>query len=915
MWEMHLARPLENRSMRKILTLVAATLVTIFSYLILTSPNVGAADASWTQGSLTYNNQTYRGPTQPTPDHNLPAGSTVYTYLEPRVPFADQKMHVIYFPPGADTASTSTASYVTYNRGSTGGLSNKSNPTAITIDTATLQESQVAANDSTSSCKLDGIGWIICPVTTALAEGMDWIFDIISGFLKVRPLDTLSTSTMFKAWSVMRNFANIVFVIAFIIIIYSQLTSVGLNNYGIKNMLPRLIIASILVNVSYWICAVGIDIANILGYSLQDIFINLRNTIMGSNANSWNLISWESVTSFVLSGGAIAGAAIVGATALTTTLAGSFAVGGVALVLVPILLGAFLTVLVVLLILAARQAIITLLVVIAPLAFVAYIMPNTEKWFEKWRSLFMTMLLMFPAFSLIFGGSQLAGILIIQNAQDINTVLFGMAVQIAPLAITPLLFKLSGSLLSRIAGVINNPSKGVLDRTKNWSKDRLDARRADQMKKNRSLAAAGRLGKRNFARRAALRYDTQKRLREGKKSYDEADANALFQNSAEGRKLHQAQFTSNQLKERIEAEVNVELKRKLNTVNSDLHDDNLMVEAAKAQLKKQEAITTEQLATYRTAEYQHSTAGQAHNISARRSMAQLGNLEDEVAIHGLAAQSAKRKYDAEFANKMENDRAAQLRAGGIEGTTGAQRALATAMKTQQSHHQDAVSNAGVIIDHGNYKDSQITSLALGTNDHGTNIELTEDIREAALKRIAGGGNATELVRLVEKADIANMSQDLRQTMGDTLLTNSAKPKWVGAGVAAAIKEGNVPPPGPQRLHTWVASAINDNKLGSAETLVNQDKDYLKVVFETLTDGNVSGSIHKGEKEKLKEQIHMALHDNRFKGRIAERDNNLGAIYNVLNDVNVPGAPRTYDEAKRVAPPRPRQANPTNNTTP
>lgn len=912
MWELHLANPLERLSMRKLLILVATALVTIFSYLLLSAPSAAAADASWQQGSLTYNGQTYRGPTQPSPDHQLPAGSILYTYLEPQAAFSSQKMHVIYFPPGTDTAATQSASYVTYDRGTTGGLTNKSSVTNVTIDASTLAESKEAANEATSSCKLDGIGWIICPVTNGLAVGMDWVFNLISGFLKVRPLDTVTTSTMYNAWSVMRNFANVIFVIAFVIVIYSQLTSAGVNNYGIKKILPRLIVAAILVNVSYWVCAIFIDISNILGYSFQDLFINIRNSIIGSNANSWELISWESLATFILSGGAIGGAAIAGAAALTTTLAGSFAVGGLALVLAPILLGAFLTVMVVLMILAARQAIITLLVIISPLAFVAYILPNTDKWFDKWRGLFMTMLIMFPAFSLIFGGSQLAGILIIQNAKDINTVLFGMAVQIAPLAITPLLFKLSGSLLGRIAGIINNPSKGVLDRTKNWSKDRLDARRADQMKKNIQLDQAGQLGKRRFARRAALRYDTQKRLREGKKAIDESDANALFLGSEAGRRLHEAQFTSNNMKERIETGVNVELKRKLNTVNSDLHDDNLLLEAAKARLKNQDAITTQQLAEYRTNEYQNSD-GWRHNTAARRSIAQLGHLENEVAIRGLAAQSAKRKYDSEFATLMEDDKNAQGRAGGIEGTTGAQRALASALKTQQSHHQEAVSNAGVIIDHGNYEDSQITSLALGVAEQGVNIQITDDIREAAIKRIAGGQNATEIVRIVRDADIASMSPDLRQTMGDTLLTNSAKPKWVGAGVAGAIKQGDVPPAGDQRIHKWVVSALNDGKLSAAETLVGQDKDYLKVVFDTLYDGSVNGDIKESEKKKLKEQIHVALHDNRFKGRIAERDKNLGAIYEGLSNVQLDyNAPSTYAEAKRTAPPRPKNA--TNTST-
>jgi hypothetical protein len=667
MWELQIANPFASLSMRKLLTFVAATLVTIFSYLLLTSPTAYAIDATWDQGSIVYNGNTYRGPTEPTADQNLPDGSVVYTYL----PNGSQTMDVIYFPPGADTSNAQNATHISYDRGPTGGLTNPSTTSPVTIDQTTLDESQQAADPGTSSCKIDGIGWIICPVTNFLASGMDWIFNIISGFLKTRPLDTLTSSTMYRAWEVMRNFANVVFVIAFLIIIYSQLTSFGLSNYGVKKMIPRLIVAAILVNVSYWICAVAIDVSNILGFSLQGLFIGLRNSIMGNNANSWDLVSWESITAFILSGGAAAGAAIAGVAVLTTTLAGSFAVGGVALVLVPILLGAFLTVLVVLFILAARQALITLLVVVAPLAFVAYILPNTEKWFEKWRSLFMTMLIMFPAFSVIFGGAQLAGILIIQNAQDINVVLLGMAVQIAPLAITPLLFKLSGSLLGRIAGIINNPSKGVLDRTKNWSKDRLDARRADQMRKNRAMDNAGQLGKaRHFARRAALRYDTQKRLREGKKAYDESDANALFQDSAAGRQLHEAQFTSNNLKERIETNVNVSLKERLNSEGSQLHTNNLNLELAKDRLKDQDQTTQTQLANYRTEEYLKKHLNPVFGNETIQTIAGLRHFEEKVALGGMEAQGAKITQARELTQALERSATLRAQAAGIDNENG-----------------------------------------------------------------------------------------------------------------------------------------------------------------------------------------------------------------------------------------------------
>jgi hypothetical protein len=671
-------------------------------------------------------------------------------------------MHVIYFGPGADTSTTETASYVTYDRGPTGGLSNKSSAASITIDATTLPQSQEAANEDTSSCKLDGIGWIICPVTNGLATGMDWVFNIVSGFLKVRPLDTVTTSTMYNAWSVMRNFANVLFVVAFVIVIYSQLTSAGINNYGIKKILPRLIVAAILVNVSYWVCAIFIDLSNILGYAFQDLFINLRNSIMGSNANSWELISWESLTSFILSGGAIGGAAIVGATSLTTTLAGSFAVGGVGLVLLPILLGAFVTVIVVLLILAARQAIITLLVVIAPLAFVAYILPNTDKWFDKWRGLFMTMLIMFPAFSLIFGGSQLAGILIIQNAKDVSTVLFGMAVQIAPLAITPLLFKLSGSLLGRIAGIVNNPGKGVIDRTKNWSKDRLDARRADQMRKNIGMDQNGQLRKRNFARRAALRYDTQKRLREGKKAIDESDYSAMFLGSETGRQLHEAQFSSGRLKERIETEVNTELKAKMNIPSSQLHVENINLEAAKAQLQEQESLTAQQMAEYRTEKYLREHANPVFSNETLSTIGALQDAERQVALRGLAAQSAKRVGSSELANALESTQELRTEAAGIDNINqrGETRILSEVKSQIENEKDTVVKNIKIASD---IKPGDAPGLARQFEAAVTRNDAEGMRAYADLLVEAANPGVVELRKVIDKTE-GSMSQDVMQEL-------------------------------------------------------------------------------------------------------------------------------------------------------
>ena len=65
--------------------------------------------------------------------------------------------------------------------------------------------------------------------------------------------------------------------------IYSHITSFGISNYGIKKILPRLIIVAILVNISFYICAIAIDLSNIAGQAIQDMFINIETYLYKEN--------------------------------------------------------------------------------------------------------------------------------------------------------------------------------------------------------------------------------------------------------------------------------------------------------------------------------------------------------------------------------------------------------------------------------------------------------------------------------------------------------------------------------------------------------------------------------------------------------------------------------------------------------
>ena len=316
-----------------------------------------------------------------------------------------------------------------------------------------------SAEDSGSSCGIEGIGWIVCPIVNFLAKISDQAFNFLSNnFLYISPklLDTSNTNSTYKAWSVMRNIANVAFVIAFLVIIFSQITNIGISNYGIKKMLPRLVIAAILVNLSYIICQIAVDLSNIIGYSMSNILTSIGNSAAGEKLNTAEAsMGWwsEESSGFIgISGKVLAGAAAGGVIYMNLA------------VLIPILIAAFFSLVMILFILVARQAIVILLIVIAPLAFVAYILPNTEKLFEKWRKTLTSMLVLFPVVSLIFGTSCMAAKIIgstfgPSNTNDTSNV-FGQitaaGIMVLPLFLVPGILKKSLDAVGTLGTKLNN---------------------------------------------------------------------------------------------------------------------------------------------------------------------------------------------------------------------------------------------------------------------------------------------------------------------------------------------------------------------------------------------------------------------------------------------------------------------------
>ncbi len=307
--------------------------------------------------------------------------------------------------------------------------------------------------------------WIVCPATTFLGSLIDDITGILHEFFEIDTISTDDGSPVYLVWQYMRNLTNIVFIIFILIVIYSQLTGLGINNYGVKRVLPRIIIAVILVNLSFIVCSLFIDISNILGNSIIDFCQSIQAELF-SNVNPADY-SWSSlVATFIVTG---AGLALFAG--FTGGLAQYF------FMLLPVLIAGAIAVIIGLITIAARQALVALLVMIAPLAFVAYLLPNTEKWFNKWRELLGRMLIFYPMFSFLVGASQLLGSALIIAATTPFGTIIGYAVQVVPIFFAFSLMKMSGTILGSLNGALARIGSPINKTATGWASSHAEQRR------------------------------------------------------------------------------------------------------------------------------------------------------------------------------------------------------------------------------------------------------------------------------------------------------------------------------------------------------------------------------------------------------------------------------------------------------
>lgn len=158
-------------------------------------------------------------------------------------------------------------------------------------------------------------------------------------------------------------------------------------------------IGAVLLNLSYIICAGAIQLSNVIGSGILGGMVDISSQIgtpamtLTNAADGFEDAILSQLVSAMLQK---SGVVWVMLAPMATITIGIAVVSAIALI-----------------VLIARKVIISMLVLISPLLFVAYMLPNLERYFQQWVRLFIQLLMLYPIIAFLLGTGQIVSATII----------------------------------------------------------------------------------------------------------------------------------------------------------------------------------------------------------------------------------------------------------------------------------------------------------------------------------------------------------------------------------------------------------------------------------------------------------------------------------------------------------------------
>jgi hypothetical protein len=361
--------------------------------------------------------------------------------------------------------ATKTVSPVSYTR--TGKLVKAGRKKYNIVIAAKIDDT----SDDDIKCSAGSFEWFLCPLISIANNVMTFSEEMLNSLLKVKPLSLKPNDTLYQTWSFFRNFADILFILVFLVIIFGA--ALGLDSYTIKKTIPRVIAAAILVQFSYYFAAFIIDLGNIAGGGLEA----LVNTA-GINDIEFDFTKMSGF--------------------LTTGIITALGIPGIFVITLVAVISATIAVMVIVATLLLRQVLITTLVLLSPLAMVAWVLPNTQKIFKFWFSSLVKATLLYPIIIMLFIAGRLATTVALQGKEAYSEPL-AMIIYVLPLFLVPFTFSAAGKLFNMGASATGKLGN-QLNKPVGKGSDFADRREATKQYKNsvsalRPISSTNRLGR------------------------------------------------------------------------------------------------------------------------------------------------------------------------------------------------------------------------------------------------------------------------------------------------------------------------------------------------------------------------------------------------------------------------------------
>jgi hypothetical protein len=359
------------------------------------------------------------------------------------------------------------------------------------------EEANNNINSTVDACNegTGGIGIVVCPVVNLLVSGITRLTlggggqedgqrkSPLISFLAISPPRASINGEATPLANIVNNvvtIANSIYILVFLVLIFgSSLPFFSAQNYTIKKTLPKLIIAVILTQFTLPITGLIIDFFNLLGYAIPNILLALGQipeTTTGSGDTA----------SRVGAGVGVGISAGLGA-------AGIVSAGFGWIFIVGFLLAGLIAVIVGLVYMIIRYFLIYVMILIAPLAFVAWVIPGTEKFFKQWWTDFIRLNAMFVTIMALLSASVvISAALTAQNATDSTPLSILPAVMpIVALFLIPKTLKATTKGLSALSGAVLGAAGAATGKVTSKAKEAGKA----QIQEQRGEAAAKAFGK------------------------------------------------------------------------------------------------------------------------------------------------------------------------------------------------------------------------------------------------------------------------------------------------------------------------------------------------------------------------------------------------------------------------------------